>query len=203
MRTLLEKAKELVKAMKGMVEVQERREKVSSDSLQPGAVIEGKNNRYIVLCQMNGETMVISKDLMMKDVQFDQSSTDYPKSSLCKMIENDILPVFEADFGAENIVEHVVNLATVDMQNVYGTYMCKVRLLTFDEAREFNALLSDDTLPDWYWTCTPWSTEERGWSRFVAVVSPAGVINSFIYNRHNGVRPICILKSNIFASKGE
>jgi len=56
---------------------------------------------------------------------------------------------------------------------------------------------------DWYWTLSPWSTEERGWKKSITIVSPSGGIGSNDYDGEYGVRPVCILKSNIFVSKGE
>lgn len=55
---------------------------------------------------------------------------------------------------------------------------------------------------DWYWTCTSWSTKERGWSS-VAVVSSSGYVDYYDCNFGFGVRPVCILKSNLFVSKVE
>ena len=104
--------------------------------------------------------------------------------------------------GADNVVEHEVDLTSVDMQNEFGTCICKVRPITFDEARKYNDLLVNKDLPDWYWTCTPWSTNERGWHWSVAVVCPSGDFDcSNHYDFGRGVRPFCILKSNIFVSK--
>ena len=96
-----------------------------------------------------------------------------------------------------------LDLTSVDMQNEFGTCKCKVRLITFDEARKYNDLIDDKDLTDWWWTCTPWSTEERGWSRSLAVVSSSGFFNDYFCYYGNCVRPFCILKSNIFVSKGE
>ena len=92
-------------------------------------------------------------------------------------------------------------IATVDMQRKDSVLHAKVRPLTFDEARKYNDLLVNKDLPDWYWTCTAWSTEERGWGNSVAVVSPSGFFYDCNCNDCIGVRPFCILKSNIFVSK--
>ena len=107
---------------------------------------------YIALKQMEaqGQTVVIVDDFMAEDVVFDEDTTNYAESSLKERIERDILPVVEADFGADNIIEHEVDLTTVDMQREFGTCRCKVRPVTFDEAREFNDLLVKEDLPDWY-----------------------------------------------------
>ena len=111
------------------------------------------------------------------------------------------MPLFEKEFGSENIVEHEVSRITVDMKKRYEPCLCKVRLLEFDEARAFNDYLVNKELDDWYWTMTPWSTAEREWPKSTAVVSPSGYIYNYRCDYDGGVRPVCILKSNIFASK--
>lgn len=102
-----------------------------------------------------------------------------------------------------NIIEQVVSLTSVDMQGEFKPCYCKVRPITFDEARKYNNLLVNKDLDDWWWTCTPWSTADRGWKRTITVVSPSGDVCSSICYYYFGVRPFCILKSNIFVSKGE
>lgn len=194
----LEQARELVR----MLEEREKENKIQLRTVESGQRIVGSSGRvYIVLKQMpeQGQTVVLADDFMAKNVQFDEDTTNYAKSSLKEKIEKDILPVVEEDFGADSLIEHEVDLTTVDMQRDFGTCRCKVRPLTFDEAREFNDLLEKENLSGWYWTCTSWSTEKRGCKYSVAVVSPAGDIKSCISSR-NGVRPVCILSSAIFES---
>ncbi len=176
--------------------------KVTVTRPEPGGIITCESGRrYIFLKQEGNQTMVISEGLMAEDVIFDKASPDYSKSSLRKLMDETLLPLLEEDFGAGNIVEHEVDLTTVDMQKNYGTCRCKVRPMTFDEAREFNDLVVNKGLPDWWWTCTPWSTKERGWGYTVAVVSPSGGVDISFYDYFIGVRPFCILKSNIFESE--
>ena len=98
---------------------------------------------------------------------------------------------------------HTVDLTSVDMQKAFEPCECLVRPLTFDEAREYNDLLVNKELNDWWWTCTPWSTTERGWKYAITVVSPSGYVDDRGCDSDYGVRPFCILKSNIFVSKGE
>ena len=177
--------------------------RVELSSLNPGEVFKIAEHDFIVLEQTPGETRVISKGFMAENVVFDEDTRNYAESSLKKLIEQDIQPIIENAVGAENLVEHEVDLTSVDMQNEFGSCKCKVRPITFDEARKYNNLVADKSLNDWWWTCTPWSTEERGYKYSRAVVCPSG---NFILNRCSfnfGVRPFCILKSNIFVSKGE
>ena len=120
-----------------------------------------------------------------------------------ELCDGEILNEFVAEFGEDNICENEAGLVTVDGQEVFGKLLTKVRHLTFDEAREYNDLLVNKDLPDWYWTCTSWSTSERDWPYSVAVVSPSGDVYGRNCSFSLGVRPFCILKSNIFVSKVE
>ena len=175
---------------------------VMLSELKAGETINTEIGTFIVLEQTEEGTKVITKDLFKEFQTFGQSP-DYKDSNVQQLCEGEIYEAFAKVFGAENIIEHEVDIITVDMQQDYGKVNCRVRPLTFDEARKYNDLLVNKELGDWYWTCTPWSTPERGWRWSVAVVSPSG--NFFDFNYYNvlGVRPFCILKSNIFVSKGE
>lgn len=195
----LEQAKELVR----MLEEKERQEKGKVEvlhTLKPGEVFKIGEYDFIVLHQKESGTLVISKDLMAKNERFGDNM-DYKESNVRKIIENQIQPIIEKELGVNALIEHEVSLTSVDMQNEFGSIKCKVRPITFDEARMYNDLLVNEDLPDWYWTLTPWSTKERGWDSSIVVVSPAGDIRRYYYDCNCGVRPFCILKSNIFVSK--
>lgn len=177
--------------------------KVQLSELKPGETFKIGKHDFIVLEHAGNTTKVISKWFMAGNVAFDRDSKDYNKSNLKKAIERDIQPIIEAEVGTENIVEHSVDLTSVDMQREYKNCTCKVRPITFNEARIYNDLLVNKDLDDWWWTCTPWSTKDRGWEYSVAVVSQSGVFNRISSRLGFCVRPVCILKSNIFVSKGE
>lgn len=196
---VLELAKKLVAA----IEKEDRKNKVMLKDIPVGGKFDTGIGRFIVLEQKEDSTVVITEDLYREDVKFDDDCTEYRKSSLRELCEGEILNEFSEEFGAENICTNEAVLVTVDGQEVFGKLLTKVRPLTFDEAREYNDLLVNKDLPDWYWTCTPWSTKERGWEYSVAVVSPSGGVRNIDCYCSNGVRPFCILKSNIFVSKVE
>ena len=140
---------------------------------------------------------------VMMEQPFDAHESNYKLSELRKDIESwDNQGWIEDQVGAENLVEHTVSLTTVDGQNDYGELTCKVRLLTFDEARQYNNLIVNKDLDDWWWTCTAWTSPNREYNRLMAVVRPSGFVFGYC-NLGHGVRPVFILKSNIFVSKGE
>ena len=201
MSKALDMAREIVK----LLEEAEKANKVQLAKLKPGEVFKIGKHDFIVLEQdiRNHTTKVISKGFMAESIVFDEDTRDYSKSNLKKVIESDIQPIIEAELGADNLVEHIVDLTSVDMQHEFKLCTCKVRPITFDEARQYNSLLVNEDLDDCWWTCTPWSTADRNWKYAIAVVSSSGRICSNGCSFSNGVRPVCILKSNIFVSRGE
>ena len=201
MSKALDMARELVKQLEEV----EKENEVRLAELKPGEVFKVGKYDFIVLEQdiRNHTTTVISRDLMAENIVFDEDTRYYNNSNLKKVIENSIQPIIEAEVGSDNIVEHDVDLISVDMQHEFKPCTCKVRPITFDEARKYNDLLVNEGLNDWWWTCTPWSTAERGWSLSIAVIAPSGDFSNIGCGCSFGVRPFCILKSEIFVSKGE
>lgn len=198
-KEILNKAKELME----MLLEEEKKGNVRLSEIPVGGKFDTGIGRFIVLEQKGEKTAVITEELYRKDVRFDDDSNEYFTSELSDLFEEEIFPEFKEEFGAENLCDATTSLVTVDMQNKDEELHAKARPLTFEEARKYNELLVNKDLPDWYWTCTAWSTEERGWPYSVAVVSPDGRIFSDGCSICDGVRPFCILKSNIFVSKVE
>lgn len=181
-------------------EEENQKDKVMLKDIPVGGKFNTGIGRFIVLEQKEDSTAVITEDLYREDVKFDDDCTDYKKSELRELCEGEILNEFSDEFGEENICTNEAGLVTVDGQEVFGKLLTKVRPLTFDEAREYNDLLVNKDLPDWYWTCTPWSTKERGWEYSVAFVSPSGGVSNGVCLGSCGVRPVCIFSSSIFES---
>lgn len=197
-KEILQKAKELVE----LLEKQEKTGKVELSTLKRGDVFRTTGKRkYKVLEQYGDTTKIISLDLVKENVEFGDTS-DYKTSNVKKLCDTEILKDFEEEFGAENIETHTADIITADGQKL-GTVDCKIRPITFDEARGYTDITPNPRLNDWYWTLSPWSTEERGWAKSLAVVSPSGYVYYISCSNVYGVRPVCILKSNIFVSKVE
>ena len=197
-KEILQKAKELVE----LLEKQEETDKALLSTLKRGDVFQTTGKRkYKVLEQYEDTAKIISLDLVKENVKFGDN-IDYNKSNVKKLCDTEILKDFEEEFGTENIKEHTAEIITADGQKV-GSAKCKIRPITFDEAREYTDITPNKNLSDWHWTLSPWSTEERGWEKSLVVVSPSGDVDYNCYYSGFGVRPVCILKSNIFVSKVE
>ena len=176
-------------------------QKVELSTLKSGDVFETSFGEMIVLENLDGKTTVITKGFVDKERKFDVQSPNFAESEISAYLSDEVLEIFENEFGSENLVEHTTEILSVDNQK-YESYTGKIRLLTFDEARKYNELIVNKDLLGWWWTMTPWSTSERGWKYSVAVVSPSGDFNyDYCGSYGSGVRPVCILKSNIFVSK--
>ncbi len=198
-KEILKKAKELVE----LLEKQEETGKVELSTLKRGDVFQttGKKRKYKVLAQYGDTAKIISLDLVKENVEFGDTS-DYKTSKVKKLCDTEILKDFEKEFGAENIETHTADIITADGQKL-GTVDCKIRPITFDEARGYTDITPNPCLNDWYWTLSPWSTKERGLGGILSVVSPSGFIGNDYCDSGYGVRTACILKSNIFVSKVE
>lgn len=170
MKTLIEKLERIVAEYKEKFQEPEDK-KVQLSELKPGDVFETSFGEMIVLENLDGKATVITKGLVKESQRYDDESPNFAESEISEYLSNDVLEMFEKEFGAENILEDFTDVFSVDVQK-YDSYMGKVRLLTFDEARKYNELIVNEELPRWYWTMTPWSTKKRGWDYSVAVVSP-------------------------------
>lgn len=198
----MSKELEAARALAKMLEEKENAGKVELSTLKPGEVFKVAEHDFIVLEQQEGQTEVISKVFMAEDVFFG-ANNNYKESSVKELIESKIQPIIEAAVGTENIIEHEVDLVSVKMQKEYKSCRCKVRLITFDEARKFNNFLVSKNLGDWWITCTPWSTAKRKDDYAITTVTSDGCIFDATNHDNYGVRPFCILKSNIFVIKAE
>ena len=199
MKAIIEKIENLLAELKGKV-MDPADIKVQLSDLKAGDVFETSFGEMIVLDNFEEKTLVITKGFVSDGRKFDEESPNFAESDISEYLSGEVLEMFENEFGEENIDEHITDVFSVDMQK-YDSYMGKIRLLTFDEARKYNELIVNEELPRWWWTMTPWSTEKRGWKYGVAVVSPSGFVDDYVCDGNCGVRPVCILKSNIFVSK--
>lgn len=202
----LEMARDLV----AKLEAEEKEKKVQLKDLKPGETFMIGEHEFIVLEQIfevNGgdsdATGVVSKDFMLENVAFDSDARNYRASVLKDKIEEKILPIIEEEVGSGNILENLCDLCSVCGENEFGMLTSKVRPMTFNEVRKYHEFIPNKDLDDWWWTCTPWGSDKNGNARTIATVSPSGYFSSYSCGYLSGVRPFCILKSDIFVSKGE
>ena len=154
---------------------------------------------FLVL-ERSGDTIaLLLKTLYKESVKFG-SSNDFRGSNVQKICR-EFAEEIAAIVGEENIVEHTVDLTSDDGLKDYGTVKEKASLLTTDLYRRYVDILDLDRLEKYWWLVTPYSTPRHENSTWVKCVSPRGCfIIDFFNNGYSGVRPFCILKSDIFVS---
>lgn len=155
---------------------------------------------FVVLQQTADGTAVVLKDPHPEGVRFG-TNNNYDGSNVDDCC-NKFAESLASMIGDESIIQHEVVLTSNDGLGDYGHVTRKASLLTAEQYRRYVRIL-DNYKPDrWWWLATPWSTETHGNSSATLCVSPSGCINFHsCINGDNGVRPFCILKSDIFVSK--
>ena len=171
------------------------------ESPEIGKVIELAGMKWLILDKTEKGYFSILNGFEGKTREFDSSSSNWISSDLRNELNTVFLKKITDELGEDAVSEFDRDLISLDGQTEYGTCKDKISLLTVDEYRKYRKFLPNAN--KWWWLITPWSTPKNGCSASLAVVSPSGFILNYGYDVDNGVRPVCILKSNIFVSKVE
>lgn len=163
-----------------------------------GELFEVAGIEFIKFADENGQTVAVAKDALFNSTL--GQNNNFAASNVKKRLEKEILPRLEEEIGAENIVEHEVDLLSLDGDDKWGKVNCKISIPTFDFYRR-NVKIFDKYKPDTWWClATPYTTSAHYNDDLSVCVPPFGCVSYSSYN-DLGVRPFCILKSNIFVSK--
>lgn len=164
-----------------------------------GSTFKLGDHEFVVLEQFADVAAVIRKEPLPARCTFGENNNydgSNPDRLCCEFAEELIAAV-----GIENVMTHVVDLTADDGLKDYGTVERAVSLLTAGEYRHYVEILDKFKPNSWWWLATPHSTAAHENADWVKCVSPSGY---FYYDCCNysdlGVRPFCILKSNIFVS---
>jgi len=157
-------------------------------------------HEFVVLEHSGDTTAVIRKDLLGERTAFGENN-NYAGSHVDEIC-NQFATEIEAVIGKENLVEHTVDLTADDGLKDYGTVKRGMSLLTAGQYRRYVEILDKHKVDAWWWLATPYRAPTHENDCWVKCVAPSGCIGNFNYCfGNNGVRPFCILKSNIFVSK--
>ena len=155
---------------------------------------------FVVLEHNNGTAKVLLKDALCKSA-FSDEDCDFKKSKVKNILEEFCDKIATLINGIDNIIPHLVDLTSNDGLKDYGETTERISLLTTDMARKYVQILDKHKLDAWWWLVTPYSTPTHGYSEYVCCESPRGNIsNHYYYIGDGGVRPFCILNSDIFVS---
>lgn len=168
-------------------------------SLLKSSDVFAKNGIEYIVCEQleNGTTAVVRKDCLAETMIFGDDN-NWKESRWRKYLNNEYLKEVEAAFGTENIVEHEVDLTSLDGYDDYGISVDKVSAMDIDRYRKYHKYIGDTGKS--HYLSTP-DTTPSGWgSSNVLYVFGDGVVR---YSECDCVRSVCpflCIKSNIFVS---
>lgn len=146
--------------------------------------------------KINGGVPVIAKDSIAR-MKFGESNNLKESTELLKELDGFLKKITNV-IGEENVLSFETDLLSLDGGDKYGKMTSKVSLPTLDFYRSNRKIFDKHKLDKYYWLATPDSNDNS----LVLCVAPSGFINyDYGYGRNYGVRPFCILKSNIFVSE--
>lgn len=165
-------------------------------SAEPGSVVKLGNREYIVLGHAAETTAIIAKDFV-KEMVFGQSG-DYAISDVRKFCNGEFYNELAAAVGADNIIEHTVNLRADDGTGKGKVCKDKVSILTAENYRRYREFLK--AYGDWWWTATRVTYDDEDYARCVCYVDSSGILDWVDCGCCGGVRPFCILNSSVSIS---
>ena len=168
-------------------------------NVAPGKVIKIGNLEFIVFKQLGGETGLLWRYALDERRKFDDDTVNYAESSIRKYLNTEVYEMLAAEVGAENIVEHTVDLTTEDGLKVYGSVTDKVSLITEQMYKENRDVIGPNL--DRWWLATACSKQDL--CGCVRVVNFNGILDYIRYGNVGGVRPFYILNSSILVSEVE
>lgn len=175
--------------------ISSKKEDVNLLRLKAGDTFEVNNIKYIVLEQLfNNQTAIIRKELLEDTMEFDSEENNWKTSSIREFLNGEYLKEIENIFGKARIVEHTVDLLSLDGLDDYGTSTDKVSLLTIDQYRKYRKTLGEN-LDNYWWLITPDSTYSGQSARYVQYVYSDGYVGYRDCGYSGGVRPFFILQS--------
>lgn len=179
----------------------ETEEKLTAKKLSdkvPGDVFKIGETEFIVLEQLDGKTACVTKDFVF------ESKFGADNNFVGSIVEKKILDwlkEFEKTVGEDNILEHEIDLVSLDGLDDYGKITRKASLLTVDQYRKYHKILGlKSNYPNWWWTITPDSTPSNDCTSGVCYVFNNGSLDYNDCGWDRGVRPFLIFNSSIFVS---
>ena len=191
----VEKAMELGAVMRFIKE--QSGEEEMKNQFRPKQEITVGGVKFTII--QTGEDWVkcIASECITERIFDTQNQNNFAVSDLREYLNGEFLKsLIEAGAPEEMFEYFTVNLTADDGLKDYGNDLVRVGLITCDEYRLLRGNIPE--LPDtWWWTATPDSPKNN----YVRYVGSDGTLDyNNAYNGYFGVRPLCVLKSEILKS---
>lgn len=181
------------------IKIIDEKARVRLADIEVGKPFKVGNLEFVALEHFPDTTSVILKEFWKK-ASFDSDYNDYRSSDIRKDLNTDFYNQLSEIVGKENIIKLGIDLTSDDGRTDYEDCMDYISLLTCEQYRKYVNILDKYNPKQWWWLATPYSTL-KDYNSLVRCVFSSGALNYDFCNRFNGVRPFCILKSNIFVSE--
>lgn len=192
--------KEIEKALGYEVKIIVDKPRRKLSDIAAGETFKVGDLEFIVLWHSKDTTAVILKNCW-KIARFDSNTNNYAKSEIRKELNTTFYNALATLVGKNSIIKYTVDLTSDDGRKDYDVIQDYISLLTCDLFRRYVYTLDKYKPGMWWWLATPYSVKSNGYEVSVRCVGIDNVlyVNDCYYV--NGVRPFCILKSNIFISE--
>lgn len=167
-------------------------------NLKPGDVFKDiDGDEWIFLfCETETGDAAILKKTSLTEMKFGNNN-NYNGCDIDKYLCDTYLPELERKFGKDNIVEHEVDLLSLDGEDDYGVIKRKVSIPTLDIYRH-NKKVIKKHIDKWFWLTTPDSTPSCYGSDDVTCVFSSGNVDYSWYINSGAVRPFLFLNGKVF-----
>lgn len=163
-----------------------------------GELFEVADIEFIKFADKSGQTVAVAKDSLFNS-KFGNNN-NFAESIIKSRLEKDILSKIEKEIGTENIIEHEVDLISLDGDDKWGKVTCRISIPTFDFYRANVKIFDKYKLDAWWWLATPDTTSAHYNDNWAVCVSPHGHFGNGICGGGSGVRPFIIFSSFISVS---
>ena len=168
--------------------------------IAPGDTFKVGEYEFICLEHREEGTAVLLKEPWRID-KFDTEKNDYRISSIREALNTEFACKLAEVVGEDNIVSHKVDLTADDGRKEYDHCWDEAGLMTCEDYRKYVYILDKYRPKRAWWLATPYSTEANRDSSWVRLVDVGGTLRLNNCYYEFGVRPFCILKSDIFVSE--
>lgn len=167
--------------------------------LKQGARFMYGGVEWVKLDTIGPGVLALSADYTFFRAFDEENCNDWRKSSLRRELNGPFLDALVSE-GADRaaFLDWESDLTADDGMTDYGTATDKIALRSDALCRKYRAITPN--VDAWCWNLTPWTCNPE-YNACVRVVYSSGALDSNnAYNGHNGVRPLCYLKSEILVS---
>jgi len=165
--------------------------------LKQGERFTYANIEWIKLDDDFGGSLVLAVNTLFNSVFDENESNNWAKSSLRKSLNSYVNGNFTNSFlraiNKDDLIEFERDLTTDDGMTEYGACKDFISLYTCNEYRKYRKIIP--YLDTWHWTITG---DSLFYSHYVRYVHSDGCLNDlYAYCGNLGVRPLCVLKSEM------